>query len=50
MKGFLMFFLTILVMMGGVIYYYIKHPSNTTMVRNGANWVLMEQNVSEIKK
>ncbi len=50
MKGFLIFFMITLVILGGFIWYFVNHPSHTTMVRNGANWVIMEQNASEIDR
>ena len=50
MKGFLVFFVITIGLLIGVITYELTHPSRTTMVRQGANWVILEQNVSEMKK
>ncbi len=50
MKGFLVFFVITIGLLVGVIAYELTHPSRTTMVRQGANWVLMEQNASQIEQ
>ncbi len=47
MKNFLIFFAVILVIIAAFIWYYMQHPSDTTIVRQGANWVVLERNISQ---
>ena len=49
MKGFLIFFGITMLLMGGYLYYNIKHPTDTMIVRQGAYWVAFDHNVSEGK-
>ncbi len=49
MKGFLIFFAITILLMGGYIYYNIKHPTDTMIVRNGAYWTMFEHNVTKQK-
>jgi len=35
--------------MGSYIYYNIKHPTDTMIVRSGAHWIIFDHNVSESK-
>jgi len=46
MKGFLIFLGVTMLLMGAYIYYNIKHPTDTMIVRSGAHWVIFEHNVT----
>ncbi len=47
MKGFFVFMILVALFLGAFIFYFVRHPSNTTMVRKGASWVILEQNLSK---
>jgi len=49
MKGFLIFLAVTLFVMGGYIYYNIKHPTDTMIVRSGAYWTIFEHNITDKK-
>ena len=46
MKGFLIFFGITMLLMGAYLYYHIKNPTDTMIVRNGAYWTIFEHNVT----
>ncbi|MCF6205943.1 MAG: hypothetical protein L3J47_03470 [Sulfurovum sp.] len=47
MKGFLVFLGITMLLMGAYIYYNIKHPQDTIIVRKGAYWITLDHNVSK---
>jgi len=47
MKGFFKFLIFSLLLIAGFILYYIYHPSNGMIVRQGAKWIILEHNVSK---
>ncbi len=44
MKGFFIFLGITLMLMAGYIYYNLQHPSETMIVRQGAQWTTLEYN------
>jgi len=49
MKGFLIFFLITIVLLGSFIYYKIQHPSDTMIVRTGAYWTILKHDMNRSK-
>ncbi len=47
MKGFLLFLGLIVLLIGSYIFYHIKHPSDTMIVRQGAYWTILDYNASK---
>jgi len=50
MKGFLIFFLITMVLLGGFLFYKIKHPSDTMIVRTGAYWTIFKHDMNKSKE
>jgi len=50
MKGFFIFLGIIALMIGSYIYYNIKHPSDTMIVRNGMHWNILKRDINKSKK
>ncbi len=47
MKNFLIFLGATILLLGAILAYHILNPSDTTYVRQGASWVVLEQNISK---
>jgi len=50
MKNFLIFLAISFLLIGGFIYYNIKNPTDTMIVRQGAYWNIFEHNITKEKK
>jgi len=47
MKRFLIFLIFTFLIIGGFIYYNIKNPTDSMIVRQGAQWVILDHNESK---
>ncbi len=47
MKGFFIFLSIVFLFLGVYIYYNVQHPTDTMMVRKGAQWTVLEHNMSK---
>ncbi len=50
MRGFMKFLFLSLLLIAGFITYYIFHPTNSMIVRQGAQWVVLEHNITSEDK
>ncbi len=50
MKGFILFFIASLLLIGGFIFYFVKNPKDGMIVRQDGKWIIVEHNNTTQKR